>query len=193
MPEIIWKYYVGRGQEVDGYLARYRQVRSEVEAARQALMEEYGAKGINAGDGGKGAATGLLFYEKNDNPAFTFSLSAAKAKDGRDVYVGFPNMRTLEGRELAKKLQAPNLVLGRENELVVMMGLSCMADFSASAQTRSSIVWSSAQPAGDAILVKMPAEASKQRILGTAPRIPKYLKLIDKEKYESLLRGETEA
>ena len=63
-----------------------------------------------------------------------------------------------------------------------------MADFTASAnQTSTSLVWSSATAVDGGIAVKMPADASKQHILGTPPKIPHFLKLIDKETYDNMV------
>lgn len=189
MPEIVWKHYVGRGPEVEAYLIRWRQAEAEVKAARRALMEEYGASGVLPDTSRKGGVAGLLFWEKPDSTAVTSRLADGKTADGRSYYVAFPNMRTMEGKELARKLQSPALSMGQD--LVVLMGLSCIADFTASAnQTRTSLVWSSAEAVGNVVLVRMPADASRQHILGVAPKIPKYLKLISREKYDRIRAGE---
>jgi len=191
MPEIIWKYYAGRGPEAEDVIARAKKAWNDVLAARQSLMEEYGANGILPGDKKRYTVAGLLFYEKPEFNFMTYAEATQKTADGKSFFVATPNLKNLDGRALAQKLAAPEVTFDRKNELINLLDLSCMADFTASAnQTSSSVVWSSAKAAGNTVLVAMPADASKQHILGKAPKMPKWMKLVKKAEYDFMLEHE---
>lgn len=188
MPEIIWKYYMAKGPEADEVLAKARQAWEAVKAGRESLMEEYHANGVLPGDRRKYTIAGLLYYEKPDFDFMIYTEAAQKTADGRTFYVARPKVNDMNGRELARKLAAPEVTFDRKNELISLLGLACMADFTASAnQTSTSLVWSSATAVDGGIAVKMPADASKQHILGTPPKIPHFLKLISKEAYDQMV------
>ncbi len=191
MPEIQWKYYAGRGPEVNEILARMQQAWSSVQAARRSLMDEYGANGLMPGDRKRYTVTALLYYEKPPYNFMQCTLSSSKTPDGREYYIARPSLRHQEGRLLAEKLASPAVTFDQSNELINLLGVNCMADFKASAnQTSSSMVWSSAERVEDVVLVRMPADVSKQHILGRAPKIPRFLKLVKKEIYEAALAGD---
>lgn len=190
MNEIVWKYYVGKGPEADELLARNRKAWSDVNAARRALADEYHADGLLPGDKKKYSIAGFLYYQKPNFDFMNFSESTHKTPDGRSYFTAVPNMRSQEGRDLALRLAAPEVTFERNKELINQLGLACMADFTALAnQTSTSLVWSSATSVGDLILVNMPADVSKQHIIGTSPKIPKFLKLISKSDYDDLLKN----
>ena len=185
MPEIIWKYYLAKGPEADDVLSRAKQAWDGIKAHRESLMEEYKANGVLPGDRKKYTITGLLYYEKPDYDFMVFTESSQKTADGRSFFIARPKLNNMNGQELARKLAAPEVTFDRKNELISLLGLACMADFTASAnQTSTSLVWSSATAVDGGIAVKMPADASKQHILG---KIPHFLKLIDKETYDNMV------
>lgn len=192
MPEIQWKYYVGRGPEVEDILARAKKAWDDVLAARKALREEYQANGFIPGDRRRYTVTGFLYYEKPGFDFMKYQPSDVKENDPKpDFYRAYPNTRHLEGRQLAEKLASPAVTFDAKNELVNLLGVNCMADFRASAnQTSNSMVWSEAKQVENIVLVRMPADASKQHILGQAPRIPKFLKLVKKDVFDQLESGD---
>ncbi len=192
MPVMQWKYYLGRGPEVEDILYKAKKAWDDVLTARQNLRSEYKANGFIPGDRKRYTITGFLYYEK---PGFDFmKYTLSELPDQPKFYRAVPNLRHAEGKVLAEKLASPDVTFFPQNELINLLGVNCMADFSASAnQTTSSMVWSSAQQVGNMVIVSMPADVSKQRILGKAPKIPKFLKLISKEKYDALAGGNLQA
>lgn len=145
MPEIIWKYYLAKGPEADDVLSRAKQAWDGIKAHRESLMEEYKANGVLPGDRKKYTITGLLYYEKPDYDFMVFTESSQKTADGRSFFIARPKLNNMNGQELARKLAAPEVTFDRKNELISLLGLACMADFTASAnQTSTSLVWSSA-------------------------------------------------
>ena len=181
MPEMQWKYYLGRGPEVEDILHRAQKAWDDVLAARQILRNEYQANGFIPGDKRRYTVTGFLYYEKPGFDFMKYTLSEASTSEQRSFYRAVPNLRHAEGKALAEKLASPEVTFDPKNELINLLGVNCMADFSASAnQTTTSMVWSTAQPVANMVIVSMPADVSKQRILGKAPKIPKFLKLIKK-------------
>lgn len=190
MPEMQWKYYLGRGPEVEDILHRAQKAWDDVLAARQILRNEYQANGFIPGDKRRYTVTGFLYYEKPGFDFMKYTLSEASTFEQRSFYRAVPNLRHAEGKALAEKLASPEVTFDPKNELINLLGVNCMADFSASAnQTTTSMVWSTAQPVANMVIVSMPADVSKQRILGKAPKIPKFLKLIKKDVYDELARG----
>ena len=193
MPEIQWKYYLGRGPEVEEILENARKAWDDVNAARKALREEYKANGFIPGDKHRYTVTGFLYYEKPEFDFMKYTLAEGTA-NGREFYRAVPNMRHLEGRSLAEKLASPEVTFDPKNELINLLKVNCVADFKASAnQTSTSMVWSSAKALPGAVIVRMPADASKQHILGDVPKVPKFLKPIGKERYELLDAGDLSA
>lgn len=193
MPEIQWKYYLGRGSEAEAILWSAQKAWDDVLSARQVLREEYKANGFIPGDRRRYTITGFLYYEKPEYDFMKYTLAAGTA-NGRQFYRAVPNMRHLEGRSLAEKLASPEVTFDPKNELINLLKVNCVADFRASAnQTSTSMVWSSAKALPGAVIVRMPADVSKQQILGTAPKIPKFLKLIKKERYDLLDAGDLSA
>ena len=87
MPEIIWKYYAGRGPEAEDVIARAKKAWNDVQAARQSLMEEYGANGILPGDKKRYTVAGLLFYEKPDFNFMTYAEATQKTADGQKSFL----------------------------------------------------------------------------------------------------------
>ena len=83
MPEIIGKYYAGRGPEAEDVIARAKKAWNDVQAARQSLMEEYGANGILPGDKKLYTVAGLLFYEKPEFNFMTYAEATQKTADGK--------------------------------------------------------------------------------------------------------------
>lgn len=192
MPVMQWKYYLGRGPEVEDILYRAKKAWDDVLTARQNLRAEYKANGFIPGDRKRYTITGFLYYEKPDYDFMKYSLN--EVENQRSFYRAVPNLRQQEGRLLAEKLASPEVTFSPKNELINLLGVNCMADFSASAnQTTTSMVWSTALQVGNMVLVSMPADVSRQRILGRVPRIPKFLKLISKEKYDALAGGNLQA
>ncbi len=192
MADIQWKHYLGRGPEVEAILARARQAKDDVRGARRALMEEYEANGVLPGDRHRYTVTGLLYYERPGFEFMKYTLSETKTADGREFYIARPFMRHSRGKELAEKLASPAVTFDAKNELVNLLGVNCMASIrDDSPRGGTQVVWSSASELADRmVLVRLPASAPRQRILGIAPRIPTFLKLIKKERYDAQQAGD---
>ncbi|MDO5538391.1 MAG: hypothetical protein Q4F72_12795 [Desulfovibrionaceae bacterium] len=191
MAETQWKYYLGRGPEVDDILARAGKAKNDVASARHDLLEEYEANGFLPGDKHRYTVIGLLYFTK---PAFEFmkyTLSESKTADGREYYIARPFLRHSKGKELAEKLASPAVTIDPANNLINLLGMSCMASIqSEMPQGGQTVVWSDAVQKENIVLVRLPANAPRQRILGAAPKIPPYLKLIKKEMYDALMGGD---
>ncbi len=191
MAEVQWKHYLGRGSEVEDILARAGKARKDVLNARRSLMEEYEANGVLPGDRHRYTIAGLLYYKKPPFEFMEYTLADKKTADGREYYIARPSRRHVKGRELIEKLKAPEVTLSPENEIVNMLGVSCMAQVKDdSPQGGTQLVWSSAEQVENIVLVRMPANAPRQRILGNSPKLPPYLKLIKKEVYDTLRSGD---
>lgn len=192
MPEIQWKYYVGRGPEIDDIISQNKKAWNDVLSARAALMQDYQANGLMPGDKHRYTVVGLLYYEKPAFDYMKYTLAQIKTPSTqRDFYKAVPNLRHADGKVLAEKLASPDVTFDPKNELVNLLGVNCVADFRASAnQTSSSMVWSSVEQVEHLLLVRMPADASRQHILGRVPKVPKFLKLIRKDDYDALLKGD---
>lgn len=191
MAEIQWKYYLGRGPEVENIVARANKARKDVENARQALLDEYEANGFLPGDKHRNTVTALLYYKKPAFDCMRYTLAENKTSDGREYYIGRPFLRTSKGKELQDKLNSPDVTFDPKNNLINLLGMNCMATIQNEApQGGSQVVWSSVQQVENIILVRLPANVARQRILGTSPKIPPYLKLIKKDVYEKLLAGD---
>ena len=164
MPEIIWKYYLAKGPEADDVLSRAKQAWDGIKAHRESLMEEYKANGVLPGDRKKYTITGLLYYEKPDYDFMVFTESSQKTADGRSFFIARPKLNNMNGQELARKLAAPEVTFDRKNELISLLGLACMADFTASANpTDTSPGWSSDPAVDGGHAVQMPADAAHPR------------------------------
>ncbi len=189
--EVEWKYYLGQGPEVEALLAQADKAKADLKDARHALMEEYEANGVLPGDKLGYTITGLLYYEKPGFDFMKYNKADGTTKDGRSYYIARPFLRHAKGKELAEKLAAPEVTFEAKNELINLLGMQCMASVRSDApQGGQQVVWSKADRAGSMVLIKLPANVRRQTILGNAPKIPRYFKLIKQDKYEALLAGD---
>ncbi len=193
MADIQWKHYLGFGPEVEQIVATARQAKQDVQNARRALVEEYEANGVLPGDKHRYTVAGLLYYIK---PAFDFmkyTLSEVRTADGREFYIARPFLRNARGKELAEKLSSAAVTFDAKHELVNLLGVNCMASIrDDSPRGGTQVVWSSAAalPGTSSVIARLPAAAARQRILGNAPRIPSFLKLIKQDEYDALKAGD---
>ncbi len=191
MTEAEWKYYLGQGPEVEKILEAANKAKEDLRNARHALMEEYQANGVLPGDKLGYTIAGLLYYEKPSFEFMKYAQAEGTTKDGRTYFIARPFLRQAKGKELAEKLAAPEVTFNAQNELINLLGMDCMASVKGdSPQSGQQVIWSKADQAGSMVLVKIPANVRRQSILGKSPRIPKFLKLIKKEKYDALLAGD---
>ncbi len=191
MTEAEWKYYLGQGPEVEKILEAANKAKEDLRNARHALMEEYQANGVLPGDKLGYTIAGLLYYEKPSFEFMKYAQAEGTTKDGRTYFIARPFLRQAKGKELAEKLAAPEVTFNAQNELINLLGMDCMASVKGdSPQSGQQVIWSKADQAGSMVLVKIPANVRRQSILGKSPRIPKFLKLIKKDKYDALLAGD---
>ncbi len=191
MTEAEWKYYLGQGPEVEKILETANKAKEDLRNARHALMEEYQANGVLPGDKLGYTIAGLLYYEKPNFEFMKYAQAEGTTKDGRTYFIARPFLRQAKGKELAEKLAAPEVTFNAQNELINLLGMDCMASVKGdSPQSGQQVIWSKADQAGSMVLVKIPANVRRQSILGKSPRIPKFLKLIKKDKYDALLAGD---
>ncbi|MDO4839241.1 MAG: hypothetical protein Q3990_01005 [Desulfovibrionaceae bacterium] len=191
MTEAEWKYYLGQGPEVEKILEAANKAKEDLRNARHALMEEYQANGVLPGDKLGYTIAGLLYYEKPSFEFMKYAQAEGTTKDGRTYFIARPFLRQAKGKELAEKLAAPEVTFNAQHELINLLGMDCMASVKGdSPQSGQQVIWSKADQAGSMVLVKIPANVRRQSILGKSPRIPKFLKLIKKDKYDALLAGD---
>ena len=104
MPEIQWKYYVGRGPEIDDIISQNKKAWNDVLSARAALMQDYQANGLMPGDKHRYTVVGLLYYEKPAFDYMKYTLAQIKTPSTqRDFYKAVPNLRHADGKVLAEK------------------------------------------------------------------------------------------
>ena len=147
---IIKKFFIGEGAEAEALIAEVRERRETVNNARDAVQKEYGADGLML-NGRGGNAIGLAFKEQQRMP---YLKGEVRLEEGFGYY---PKLNCKQGKELALKLDAPELQFNANNYILGKLKLHRMcAGPHAASRTGMALYSSAAGYAENKVLVSIP-------------------------------------
>lgn len=161
-----WKFYIGDGWEAEGFILAAEERKNLVYAKRRALMDEYGADGLILSSGFTyGTPIALGFREKQSRPYFK---GEARCKDG---YYYFPRLTTKAGKELAAKLDDPDVIFDKSDYVIESLGLFHVEHGSMASGGKCRLYQSVGSYGNGLILVKIPYknDAECEKLLQKIP------------------------
>lgn len=148
-----WKFYIGDGWEAEVFIRQAEERKKLVYAKRKALMDEYEADGLVMAAGFTyGTPMALGYKEKQSRP---YLRGETQCQDG---YYYFPRLNTKAGKELAAKLEDPDMVFDKSDYVVEKLGLVHIAHGALAAGGRYRVYQTMASYGDGKILVKIPCE-----------------------------------
>lgn len=152
-----WKFYIGGGLKAEGFIRQAEERKKLVYAKRRELMEEYGADGLVMSAGFTyGTPIALGYREKQSRP---YLRGETRCRDG---YYYLPRLSTKSGKELAAKLENPDMVFDQSDYVIHNLGLFHVAHGSMVAGGRYRICQSVAAYGNGMVLVQIPYESDAE-------------------------------
>lgn len=161
-----WKFYIGDGWEAEGLIRAAEKRKNLVYEKRRKLMDEYGADGLVMSAGFTyGTPIALGYKEKQSRPYFK---GESRCKDG---YYYFPRLTTKTGKELAAKLEDPDVVFDKSDYIIQSLGLFHVEHGSMAPGGKFRLFQSAGSYGNGIILVKIPYkdDAECKKIIQKVP------------------------
>lgn len=153
-----WKFYLGDGPEAEELIRAAEKRRKTAYASRKALMEEYGADGLILSSGFTyGQPIALGYHEKQSR---RYLRGETPCKDG---YYYFPKLSTKAGKELAARLEDPDMLFDRSDHVIHTLGLFHIEHGEMVSPGKFRTYQSAAAYGGGVVLVRIPCRENGDR------------------------------
>lgn len=163
-------YYIGEGPEADALIAELKSREDKARKARMNILKEYGADALVMSVWKRGNPAGLGFKEKQNLP---FLKGGTRYDEG---FAYYPKRSTKAGKELAVKLEAPELEFEASDYIIKTLKLHRMeAGRHSGSHTGMALYHSVAGYCDGKLLVKIPAGKSGS-VLDPMLEIPAWLR-----------------